>query len=188
MFAILSLWARPRLRVRRDHISRVSEAQDPRPAASQGRWGGLEWLVELTSLLNSAREPQRIPETQRRGKSTRLQRRRVRPADSHVPPPTRCAGHREEGPRPKDNVSKPMGREETQASEQRGRALREAESIVYGRLSLRHGSSVIPGCLRGPGGGQRIVLTGPREACLEPLTCRRFHLSTSRQNPSQVWT
>lgn len=80
---------------------RPTTVPGPQAAASWGRWGRLGWLVEPTSHLNSARN-QRVPETQRRGKSTRLQRRRVCPADSPVPSPPRGAGQREGGPRPED--------------------------------------------------------------------------------------
>lgn len=69
MFAILSLWSRPLLQVRRDQALEEKEDKSISPrtmSTASGRfspWGrcGLgEWLVEPISLLTSAQQPQEV--------------------------------------------------------------------------------------------------------------------------------
>lgn len=69
MFAILSLWSRPHLRVRRDQVLEARGAKSTLPRtmpmisgllSPRGRCGLVERLVEPISLLNSAQKPQEV--------------------------------------------------------------------------------------------------------------------------------
>lgn len=70
MFAILSLWSRPLLQVRRDQASeeeKEAKSISPRTMSMApgwfcpwGRCGLGEWLVEPISLLTSAQQPQEV--------------------------------------------------------------------------------------------------------------------------------
>lgn len=69
MFAIVSLWPRPHLQVRRDPVFEVTEAKSISPrtmpvvsgwSSPWGSCGLVEWLVEPISLLNSAQKPQEV--------------------------------------------------------------------------------------------------------------------------------